>query len=138
MTRPFVAIGAALRGWRDFGGRAARPEFWWFLAFQLVVAALTAAADAALGWEEEPIGLVADLALALPALAVTVRRLRDAGHSPWSVLVLLPGIALVLVTQWLPEPALSFGGAIMLLTALFVLLRRCGAPSIPPECRRSG
>lgn len=75
-----AAVRTCLQKYADFGGRASRPEFWWFFAFQFgvyVVAGLLA------GW----LNLVAMLGLALPAIAVGVRRLHDTGKSGWLMLI---------------------------------------------------
>ena len=34
------AVKTCFRKYADFSGRAARPEFWWFMLFQIIVSAL--------------------------------------------------------------------------------------------------
>lgn len=111
----FDSIKTVFRKYAEFNGRASRPEFWWFVLF-------TALASAALGLISgsgeatfsflspmvfQPFANLAalwNLAVLLPSLAVTVRRLRDAGfhwaHMFWLLLPLAgPLVLIVLVAQ---------------------------------------
>ena len=74
------AVKTCFAKYADFNGRAARPEFWWFFAFQLAVYVVT-------GLVHGLIEVVAMLALLLPALAVAARRLHDLGKSGWFLLL---------------------------------------------------
>lgn len=75
-----TAIATALRNYSEFTGRATRSELWWFNLFlALVWLGLTSL------WA--PLGFVWFLAMAVPYLAVGVRRLRDAGF-PWGLIFL--------------------------------------------------
>jgi transcriptional regulator with XRE-family HTH domain len=82
----FDAVAHCMRHYSDLDGRAGRAEFWWFtLAIAL---ALTLAA--AIGsWASVAVGVVA----LVPWLAAAVRRLRDAGESPWWLVLLLAPVA---------------------------------------------
>ncbi len=79
------AIVHCLRHYSDFEGRAARPEFWWFV---LAVTLATAVAQAVGPWLAVTVGALT----LVPLLAVGARRLRDAGQSPWWLLMLLAPI----------------------------------------------
>ena len=73
-----------------FGGTAKRPEFWYFFLFSIIVSIV-------LGWIPL-IGQLILLALLIPSLAVGARRLRDAGFTPWLLLLnLLIGIGTLIV-----------------------------------------
>ena len=65
-----------LKQYGDFSGRARRKEFWMFFLFDTVFRFVAAAIDP---------GLLAIyyLALFIPSLAVSVRRLHDVGKSGW-------------------------------------------------------
>jgi uncharacterized membrane protein YhaH (DUF805 family) len=96
----FDSIKTVFRKYAEFEGRATRPEFWWFALFSALVSGAlgslniytTAGAVAGAGMPpgfsgtSSTIYLGASLAglwgfvVLLPSLAVTVRRLRDAGH----------------------------------------------------------
>ena len=77
------AINSGLTNYATFSGRAARSEFWWFFLFVIVVVNIVNFVLVAIS---EIFGLII-LALILPHLAVTVRRLHDIGWSGWWVLL---------------------------------------------------
>ena len=84
----------------DFNGRASRPEFWWFALFCFLVG------SAFQVLRLEMIGMLANLALLLPSLAVGARRLHDMGKSGWFQLVwLVPFIGWALMIYWLVQPS---------------------------------
>jgi uncharacterized membrane protein YhaH (DUF805 family) len=86
------AVQSALSKYATFSGRARRSEYWWFVLFTVIVSALAAVVDSALGTDPGKTGLVgglAALALLLPTLAVTARRLHDTGRSGWWMLISL-------------------------------------------------
>ncbi len=86
------AIGGAFRKYAEFTGRASRPEFWWFVLFVLTVS---------LGLNALSNGLASawGFAILLPLLAVSVRRLRDAGFAwPMIFLGLIPLVGFIILT----------------------------------------
>lgn len=101
----------------NFRGRARRKEYWGFvLFFALTVIFVTVAGvviDAALGNldSEEPVftslfAVLVVLAMIVPALAVTVRRIHDIGLSGWFILLgLIPtfGNLIILVFAMIPS-----------------------------------
>lgn len=89
----FDAVRTCLSKYAAFDGRAARPEFWWFFLFMLI---LSAAADVIEGEDGYVLGGLLWLALLLPWLAVSARRLRDAGRSAaWLLVLLVPVLGTV-------------------------------------------
>lgn len=82
------AVKRCLRLYATFQGRAARSEFWWFTVFvYLAVFAgklVAGIADAEAG---DVLAVLTWLALLLPALAVTVRRLHDVNKRGWWMLI---------------------------------------------------
>ena len=78
---------AALKKYAVFQGRAQRKEFWFFYLFYVIFMVVAVVVDAVLGTafyvdEFESIGLFTilyPLAMIVPSLAVTVRRLHDIG-----------------------------------------------------------
>ena len=96
------AVKTCFNKYADFNGRAARPEFWWFFLFQIVVLAITGLVSHIL------YGIVA-LALLLPGLAVGARRLHDIGKTAWLLLIgLIPFLGWLLLLYWFAQPS---GGA---------------------------
>ncbi len=87
--------GAISRGFGkyvDFTGRAPRSEYWfWHLFYWLAVIVLVAldAVIAMAGLHLAVFTALGTLALLLPTLAVTVRRLHDTDHSGWMILITL-------------------------------------------------
>ena len=93
------SIKHCLKQYATFSGRASRSEFWWFVLFQLLVTAGGQIISQVLG------GLLS-LALLLPILAVTARRLHDIGKSGWMMLIgLIPVLGWLLVLYWYVQPS---------------------------------
>ena len=117
----FESIKTVFRKYAEFEGRASRSEFWWFALFStLVSAALGSIFVPAIGGGGFQDGVytmpmiggypnlagVWSIAVLLPSLAVTVRRLRDAGHS-WAEIfwILLPIAGLIVLIVRLADPS---------------------------------
>jgi uncharacterized membrane protein YhaH (DUF805 family) len=102
------AVKTCFRKYVDFSGRAARPEFWWFFLFQIVVLIVTGILSSTLN------GL-AGLAMLLPGLAVGARRLHDIGKSAWWLLIgLIPVVGFFVLLYFFVQPtgaANEHGGA---------------------------
>lgn len=79
-----------LKQYADFSGRARRKEFWMFALINAIVGFCLALIGRLIG---NVFGIVVSslysLAVLLPALAVTVRRLHDTGRSGWWILIAL-------------------------------------------------
>ena len=104
------AIQTVLRKYAEFGGRASRPEFWWWMLFSaLVASALNVFSVIRIG-DTSSLGAILSslwgIATLLPTLAVGVRRLRDAGYGWGHMFWLLVPIAglIVLIVFW-AQPA---------------------------------
>ncbi|MFC6238920.1 DUF805 domain-containing protein [Longivirga aurantiaca] len=85
---PTQAVSSVFSKFATFSGRARRSEYWWFVAFSIVVLAIALVIDnvAGLKLEGQQIGWVytaVALLLVIPSIAVTVRRLHDTGRSGW-------------------------------------------------------
>ena len=79
------AVQAVLSKYATFSGRARRSEYWWFALAYLVAVVVTSFVDAAIG--TQVVTSLLALALFLPSLAVTVRRLHDTNRSGWWILI---------------------------------------------------
>lgn len=84
----------ALKQYADFSGRARRKEYWMFVLFNIIFAfvlgfidGLTGVYDAQTGYGV--LGGLYILAVLIPSLAVTVRRLHDVGKSGWMYFIIL-------------------------------------------------
>ena len=69
------AIQVCFEKYADFTGRASRSEFWWWQLFTILLGLVTSVVPV--------LNLIASLAVLVPGLAVSVRRLHDIGRSGW-------------------------------------------------------
>jgi uncharacterized membrane protein YhaH (DUF805 family) len=116
----------AFRKYAEFDGRARRKEYWFFALFNFLAAMglmLVAAAIGALFGRDSkdvvgfllfvPISLYW-LAILIPSLAVTVRRLHDTGRSGWwwliSFVPFVGGIILLVFTVLEGDPGPNMYG----------------------------
>lgn len=92
-----------LRQYADFTGRARRTEYWMFILFTAIIQIVLAVLDSLLGLAFMPgSGVLTTLyllAVLLPSLGVSVRRLHDTGRSGlWVLIGLVPFVgAIVLI-----------------------------------------
>ncbi|MTG96767.1 MULTISPECIES: DUF805 domain-containing protein [Myroides] len=83
----------------DFNGRARRQEYWMFTLINILVSLVLAVVDYVLGTGF--IGSIYSLAVLLPGLAVSVRRLHDLGKSGWLLLLaLIPLVGAIILLVW--------------------------------------
>jgi len=93
----------ALQRYAVFSGRSQRSEYWYFLLFYLLVYVAFLFVDALIGMYSKTAGIgllsgVFSLAMMIPSLAVSVRRLHDTGRSGWWVLIgLVPLIGAIVL-----------------------------------------
>lgn len=88
------SISRCFSKYADFNGRAAKPEFWWWMLF-IFLASLAA------GVISPVLSSLFSLATLLPCLAVTTRRLHDVGRSGWwQLIVLVPLIGWIVLIYW--------------------------------------
>jgi uncharacterized membrane protein YhaH (DUF805 family) len=94
------AVRTCLSKYVDFQGRAMRSEFWWFALFNIIVQIVTSLIDR--GVLNYPVlSTIATLALILPGLAVSVRRLHDTDRSGWWLLIsFIPLIGAIVLIVW--------------------------------------
>jgi uncharacterized membrane protein YhaH (DUF805 family) len=82
-----------LKNYVGFSGRARRKEYWMFTLFSLIVAVVLAIIDGMGGFMTDSgmglLGLLYSLAVLLPSIAVSVRRLHDIDKSGWWLLLIL-------------------------------------------------
>ena len=82
----------ALKKYAVFGGRARRSEYWYFFLFNIIISVLLALVDGMTGSLDMATGIgllggIYALAVLVPGIAVTVRRLHDTGRSGWWILI---------------------------------------------------
>jgi uncharacterized membrane protein YhaH (DUF805 family) len=105
-----------MKKYADFSGRARRKEYWMFALFTAIFEIIAILFDNALGNTTEDLGygLILSLyllAIILPGLAVSVRRLHDVGKSGWWMFIgsipFIGGIWLFILTVTDSQPGLN-------------------------------
>ena len=100
-----AAVRTCFNKYATFQGRAARPEFWFFVLFNVLVGAALSVVDAVLfGMANgvSPLSSLYSLAAFIPGLAVGARRLHDIDRSGWwQLIVLVPLVGLVVLLIFL-------------------------------------
>ena len=89
----------ALQKYAVFSGRSRRKEYWYFVLFNILISIVLAVIDRAIGSSGHGIlGGIYSLAVLIPGLAVTVRRLHDTDRSGWWLLLgLIPVIGAIVL-----------------------------------------
>lgn len=85
-----------LRKYAVFAGRAPRAEYWWFYGAWFIASALLEWGEKAVG-ADDWLSSIFGLALALPYLAVTVRRLHDINRTGWWLAILVAILAVAVI-----------------------------------------
>ena len=83
-----------LKKYAVFNGRARRKEYWYFVLFNTLISIVLAIIDGLTGSFSLEVGMgllggIYALAVLIPSIAVSVRRLHDTGHSGWWILIAL-------------------------------------------------
>ena len=96
-----------LKKYAVFSGRSSRKEFWYFSLISFLIAIVLVVADVMAGTfdAETGIGLLGGIyaiAVLIPIIAVSVRRLHDTDRSGWWLLIaFIPLIgAIVIIVFW--------------------------------------
>ncbi len=95
------AIKSGLSKYVDFSGRAARSEYWFFTLFTILVSLATSLVDNVVLSGMPILNGIATLALLLPGIAVSVRRLHDTDRSGWwMLLIFIPLVGAIVLIVW--------------------------------------
>jgi len=96
------AILSGFRKYVTFSGRASRPEYWYWVLFAFLVAAVSGILDYAIFPESEtgPLQSITSLILFLPGLAISIRRLHDIDRTGWWWLIAFTVIGIILLLIW--------------------------------------
>lgn len=83
---------AVLKNYFGFSGRARRSEYWFFVLFNFLIAIALAFVDGMVGTFDAQTGIgmlsgIYSLAVFIPTLAVTFRRLHDTNRTAWWLLI---------------------------------------------------
>ena len=99
-----TSVKTCFKKYADFSGRALRSEFWWFVLFVSLGSIVVTIIDIMiLGYPIEvngPMYLIFGVAVLIPSIAVTARRLHDVNRSGWWQLIELTIIGILLILVW--------------------------------------
>ncbi|MEO1492852.1 MAG: DUF805 domain-containing protein [Pseudomonadota bacterium] len=98
---------ALMQRFADFQGRSRRSEYWWFFLFQFlfslvgqILIGVLAAAIPIVGGILGIVFLIAIIAMIIPGIAVSIRRLHDLDKSGWWLLIGLIPLAGLILLYW--------------------------------------
>lgn len=100
------ALNSVFSNYANFSGRARRSEYWYFTLFNIIVSMVLSAlmrltAGSAMFNLFRIIEVVYSLAVIIPGLAVSWRRLHDTGRSgAWYLLILVPIVGAIVLLVW--------------------------------------
>jgi uncharacterized membrane protein YhaH (DUF805 family) len=98
------AVRSGLTKYAVFNGRAGRSEFWYFVLFGALVGLVANILDNVVGMML--FSPLANLALLLPNLGVSVRRLHDIGKSwKWILLAFIPVLGWIYLIYLYIQPS---------------------------------
>jgi uncharacterized membrane protein YhaH (DUF805 family) len=96
------AISSGFQNYVNFSGRAPRSEYWYWTLFATLVSIAASLVDHLIfpTMDFSPLHSLAGLALFLPGIAVSVRRLHDLDRTGWWLLIILTIIGGILLLVW--------------------------------------
>ena len=96
----------------NFSGKSSRREYWVAMLFNCIVSALLFVLVLPLVFDVDlmitayiSLTTLYEVLLFVPMLSLTVRRLRDAGKSPWWIFISLTFIGSIILLVWLAMPS---------------------------------
>lgn len=94
---PLKVLKEFFRNYLNFSGRVRRRDFWWTTLYVLAVGLLLVAVD----FTGIPLSWLWWLAVLVPMLSLTVRRLHDSGKNGlFALLLVVPILNLILFIVW--------------------------------------
>jgi len=100
---------AVLKKYAEFSGRARRQEYWMFFLVNIIISIILAVIDKMAGSFSEAAGMgvlggLYSLAILIPSIAVSMRRLHDTDRSGWWLLIgLIPLIGAIVLIVFLVQ-----------------------------------
>ena len=97
------AISVCFSKYATFTGRAARPEYWYWVLFTVLASVIFAVIEQTASVDGgRALDAIFNVATIIPSLAVAARRLHDTDRSGWwQLLVFIPVIGWILLLIWL-------------------------------------
>ena len=99
------SIKSCFNKYGSINGRATRSEFWWFQLFLTIAGIFTFMIDViffgyTIDDDFTPVNVILSIAVFVPMITVTVRRLHDVNRSGWWILIAFTGIGLIPLLYW--------------------------------------
>ena len=96
------AISSGFQNYVNFLTRAPRSEFWFWTLFAIIASIAAGSIDRVLFPDiaTSPIHALVGLALFLPGIAVSIRRLHDLDRTGWWLLLILTVFGIILLIVW--------------------------------------
>ncbi len=92
-----------LKKYAVFCGRARRKAYWMFVLFNVIIALVIGIIEGLVG-SPGVVGILYSLAVLIPGIAVSVRRLHDTNRSGWWLLIsLIPLIGFVVLLVFMVQ-----------------------------------
>ena len=100
-----AVVRALQQNYCNFSGRASRSEFWWFYLFSCIVSWIVSLVVGIVSdWNINSLNIgswIVILALLLPSLGLSVRRLHDIGKSGWWWFIsFIPLVGAIILLVW--------------------------------------
>ena len=99
-----TSVKTCFKKYADFSGRALRSEMWFFALFVTLGCIVATIIDIMiLGYSIEvngPMYLIFSVAVFIPSIAATARRLHDVNRSGWWQLIYFTIIGILLILVW--------------------------------------
>ena len=99
-----TSVKTCFKKYADFSGRALRSEMWFFALFVTLGCLVATIIDIMiLGYSIEvngPMYLIFSVAVFIPSIAATARRLHDVNRSGWWQLIYFTIIGILLILVW--------------------------------------
>ena len=98
------SVGTCFRKYVNCNGRASRSEYWWFQLFLNVTLWPASFVDTNFFdtpvQQAGPFWLILALAILLPSICVSIRRLHDVNKSGWWILIAFTCVGLIPLLIW--------------------------------------
>ncbi len=123
------AIQLFFKNYVNFQGRSSRGAYWWWVLASVIISIVLRMFDAAIFGGAELLGGLFSLAILLPSISLSVRRLHDIGRSGWWLLILVVPfivylvslVATIVAAGGVGDPTLFGPGALNIVLGLVVL-----------------
>jgi len=120
---PFDWAMRPMQRYAQFSGRASRAEYWWFYLATIIIGLIAGVIDGIMGNTEVGwFGGIINLALLVPTISVTVRRLHDTDRSGLWLLIGLIAMVVLLAVAFTLGASENLGFSAMMVVAIIFIM----------------